>query len=193
MPYCSQCGSQVRSEDRFCSQCGAPVNTAKAAEGPPEPEGPSPFEERTREFSQRAQTAYRKAMDTTDHTADYTVEDISENSGFALLSYLGLFLIVPLIGARDSRFARFHVNQGLCLFLAIALYSILLSVMLALVQWVPVLSDAFRTIYVVLQWAGIAAAVLLAALGIWNANHGLARDLPLVGSFRLFRTEPKED
>lgn len=193
MPYCSQCGNKVRPEDRFCSQCGAPVNTAKAAEGAEAPEGPSPFEEKTREFSQRAQTAYRKAMDTTDHTADYTVEDISENSGFALLSYLGLFLIVPLIGARDSRFARFHVNQGLCLFLALALYSILISVMLALVQWVPVLSDAFRTIYVVLQWAGIAAAVLLAALGIWNANHGLARDLPLVGSFRLFRTEPKED
>jgi uncharacterized membrane protein len=34
MPYCSQCGNQVRPRDAFCGRCGTrqPVNTAPAAD-----------------------------------------------------------------------------------------------------------------------------------------------------------------
>jgi uncharacterized membrane protein len=43
-------------------------------------------------------------------------EDINENKTMAILAYILFF--VPLLAARESKFAMYHANQGLVLFLA---------------------------------------------------------------------------
>lgn len=42
------------------------------------------------------------------------LQDAQENKGMAVLAYL-IFLI-PLLAAKESKFARYHTNQGLVLF-----------------------------------------------------------------------------
>lgn len=42
--------------------------------------------------------------------------DISEGKVFALLSYLGLLCIIPLILKKDNRFVLHHGKQGLVIF-----------------------------------------------------------------------------
>ena len=42
-------------------------------------------------------------------------QDVQANKVMAILAYFGLLVFVPLFAAKESRFARFHTNQGLIL------------------------------------------------------------------------------
>lgn len=57
-----------------------------------------------------------------DNTADFTNEfdapDIQNNKVMAILAYLSWLVLVPLFGAKDSKFAHFHCNQGIVLAIA---------------------------------------------------------------------------
>src|SRR6267378_526195 len=44
--------------------------------------------------------------------------DIEQNKVYAILAYIGLLFLVPLLAAPNSKFARYHTNQGIVLFLA---------------------------------------------------------------------------
>ena len=49
--------------------------------------------------------------------ADPTRADIEQNKVFAILAYLGILFLVPLLAAPQSPFARYHTNQGIILFI----------------------------------------------------------------------------
>ena len=44
--------------------------------------------------------------------------DVQQNRIFALLSYFGILLLIPMLARRESAFCRYHLNQGLVLFFA---------------------------------------------------------------------------
>src|SRR5580692_8759272 len=44
--------------------------------------------------------------------------DVAQNKMVATLAYVGPLVIVPLLAAPNSKFARFHANQALALFLS---------------------------------------------------------------------------
>ncbi len=48
----------------------------------------------------------------------------------AVLAYI-IFLI-PLLAAKDSKFARYHTNQGLVLFLAALAFSVIISIVISI-------------------------------------------------------------
>ncbi len=50
-------------------------------------------------------------------------EDLSENVVFAILSYIPVLCIVPLLTQREDDFVMFHARQGLVLFLALVAIS----------------------------------------------------------------------
>ena len=52
---------------------------------------------------------------TVDTTSEYDPQDIEENKFMAILAYFGILVIIPILAAKDSKFARFHSNQGLIL------------------------------------------------------------------------------
>ena len=43
----------------------------------------------------------------------YDAKDIAENKYVAMLSYLGILFLVPLLIKKESPFAQFHAKQGL--------------------------------------------------------------------------------
>ncbi len=45
-------------------------------------------------------------------------QDIEQNKIWALLSYLGILCLIPLLAKRESKFAQFHAKQGLVMFIA---------------------------------------------------------------------------
>ena len=98
MLTCKQCGTQVEDGVMNCTNCGAPI------ESPVQQNQPIDLSEKFNEFNNTADT-----------TAEYDAQDIEKNKVMALLAYI-IFLI-PLLAAKDSKFARFHTNQGLVLFL----------------------------------------------------------------------------
>lgn len=72
--------------------------------------------------------------DTADTTAAFDPGDIEQNKVMALLSYLGILVLVPLLAAKELRFARFHANQGLVLLIALVGWSVVYRVIMAILR-----------------------------------------------------------
>ena len=117
---------------------------------------------------------------TADTTNEYDPQDIEKNKVMAILAYLGILVLVPLFGAKESRFARFHTNQGLILcIVGIALY-IIVRILLA-ISW------KLAAIVGVFLWIIEIAIFILAIIGIINAAKGRAKELPLIGKYRILK------
>jgi uncharacterized membrane protein len=117
-------------------------------------------------------------------------DDIQAGKVAALLGYPLFFL--PLVIAPNSKFARFHANQGLIIFIFAFINSILQNIFrfsFNLIRWGWNWNDwrswwSFNPFSLVFNLIGVA---LLAAIiyGIVNAANSKAVEIPLIGKFRI--------
>lgn len=129
------------------------------------------------------QNKFEQLNNTPDSTSEFDAKDIEQNKVMAILPYFGILVLVPLLGAKESKFARFHTNQGLilcllCVALWIALHivdAVLLSISWHMWGVVGILS---------LLWFFPA---VLAIIGIINALNGKAKELPLIGKYKILK------
>ena len=103
--------------------------------------------------------------------------DIEQNKVFAILAYIGILFLIALLVAPNSRFARYHANQGIVLFLAAFLVGcgalVLLPIPLIHALIVPV-------------WLFLPALVFaFVVMGIVHAASGEYKPLPWIGHYRL--------
>ena len=94
--------------------------------------------------------------------------DVEENKLIAAIGYLGILCLIPLLGKKDSPFAKFHGKQGLVLFLS--------GIVLGLVAWIPFLG------WLVGAVAGLGLFILF-LIGIMNALGGKMEKLPVIGQY----------
>lgn len=153
MLTCKQCGTQVEDGVMNCTNCGAPI------EAPAQQNQPIDLSEKFNEFNNTADT-----------TSEYDAQDIEKNKVMAVLAYILFF--IPLLAAKDSKFARFHTNQGLVLFLG--------GIIASVVAVIPVIG------WIVAPIAGLVITVL-AVIGIINALNGRAKELPVIGKFKILK------
>ena len=92
-----------------------------------------------------------------------------DNRVMAILAYIWILFLVPLLAAKGSRFARFHAYQGVALFLL----SLLVGIIDRLLPYN--LSG--------LSYLLSLAVLVLAIIGIVNAYQGKAKPLPVIGGF----------
>ena len=147
MRFCKNCGTQVDESIRFCPTCGIPVEDTPIA-------------------------PVNVARET-DSTHRFDPQDIADNKWLAIFCYFGILtMLFALIVKPDSRFIKYHANQGLSL--------MLLNMISAIICVVPILG-----------WiaAGVAAVfgLVCTVLGIVNCVKGRARELPLIGVIRIIR------
>ena len=153
MLTCKQCGTQVEDGIMNCTNCGASI------EAPVQQNQPIDLSEKFNEFNNTADT-----------TSEYDAQDIEKNKVMAVLAYILFF--IPLLAAKDSKFARFHTNQGLVLFLG--------GIIASVVAVIPVIG------WIVAPIAGLVITVL-AVIGIINALNGRAKELPVIGKFKILK------
>ncbi len=113
---------------------------------------------------------------TPDFTSQMDPKDIADNKVMAVLAYLSWLILIPIFAARDSKFARFHVNQAIILVIVSFVLSLVAGILTAIL-WI--LGLVF--------WLVDLAVLALMIIGIINAAKGKAKELPLVGKFRLFK------
>ena len=122
-------------------------------------------------------------MNTPETTGQYDPQDINQNKVMAVLAYIGLLVLVPIFAAKESRFARFHANQGLILLIVDVALGILLAILSAIL-----LAISWRLVFIStilnLLWLPMLG---LHILGIVNASSGKAKELPLIGKFKLIK------
>ena len=97
--------------------------------------------------------------------------DIEQNKTMAGLAYIIFFL--PLLVCPDSQYGRFHANQGLLLLLLSFAGSIILTI-------IPIIGWLLLPIF----GLGI---LILAVMGLVNGFGGKAKELPLIGKYRLLK------
>ncbi len=120
---------------------------------------------------------------TADTTTEYDPKDIEQNKTMALLAYLGILVLIPIFAAGTSPFARYHANQGLVLCIAAILYGIAYSIFSSII-----LAISWR-LYFLVSLIGLVGIVflILAVMGIINALNGKAKELPLIGKYKLLK------
>ena len=98
MAFCNKCGKEIPVGANNCPNCGAPAGN-------------------TQQNTQNAQNFVNNMMNTNDTTSQFDPQDINDNKGMSVLAYIGILFLIPLLACPNSRFARYHTNQGLVLFL----------------------------------------------------------------------------
>ncbi|MCX6804669.1 MAG: hypothetical protein NT111_01465 [Patescibacteria group bacterium] len=89
-----------------------------------------------------------------------------------VLAYVGILVVIPLFAGGNSKFVKYHANQGLVLFIAMVLTNIL---------WViPFLG------WVAAPAVGLLILVL-AIMGIINVVNNEMKPLPLIGGIKLIK------
>ena len=97
--------------------------------------------------------------------------DAEQNKAMGILAYIGILFLVPLLAAPTSRFAKYHANQGLTLFL--------LNAALGVISVIPIVG--------LISLLGFLGTFALAIMGIINAVNGVMKPLPLIGQFTLLK------
>ena len=108
---------------------------------------------------------------TTDNSQQELLADVEKNRTIGILAYI-LFLI-PLLAAKDSKFAMYHANQGLVLF-------IVAVAMQVFANFVPFLGTLLANLCML-------AALAFTVIGIINASKGEMKPLPLIGGISLLK------
>lgn len=102
--------------------------------------------------------------------------DIQQNKVMAVLSYLGILFLVPLLAAPNSPYARFHANQGLVLFILEAI----VGTVSAFIAKIPIVGAIITSVLGLIL-------LIFAILGIVNAATGKANELPIIGGIKIIK------
>ena len=124
---------------------------------------------------------FQNQFNTVDSTSQFSPQDINDNKVMAVLAYIGILVLIPIFAAPQSKYARYHANQGLVLFIIELIYGVITSV----------LTFLFITLHVgflsiILSLVGIVFLVFM-ILGIVNAVNGWARELPIIGKIKILK------
>lgn len=99
-----------------------------------------------------------KAEKPIEEPAGVDPKDAEENKWWAVLSYLGILFLIPLLAKKDSKFAQFHAKQGLVIAIG------------ELFAWFPVFG-----------WVLGIILFVFSIMGIINVLCGREEKLPVIG------------
>lgn len=165
MAFCSKCGTQLPDDATFCTSCGTATDAQQTVNAVPPAAG-----------------------------VDNEAADAQNNKAMGILAYFGILVLIPIFAAKNSKFARYHANQGLVLAICELAYSIVYGIICAILQSVLLgnLWDAmanaslYQTITTILALPSIALLVF-AIIGIVNAAKGEKKELPVIGKFKILK------
>ncbi|MBQ2941256.1 MAG: hypothetical protein IJD97_03360 [Clostridia bacterium] len=153
MAFCEKCGVEIEEGLTLCTECKAKADPAETVK-----------------------ETVDNILDTPDTTGSFASEDIQQNKVMAVLAYLGILVLIPILAAPKSAYARYHANQGLVLWIT----EIILSVVSAILAFIPFIGTIIGTIL-------SAILLILAIIGIVNAATGKAKELPLIGKIKILK------
>ncbi len=174
MAFCGNCGKEVKDGIKFCPECGATMPAPKAAE-------------QTAPAAEDLTDKVKNLNNTADTTSEFDPKDIEKNKLMSILAYCSWLVLIPMFAAKDSKYTRFHVNQGIVLAIAEIAWWILQFVLVFLLALILPKLGFLRDIVGFVGWLLNIAFLIEAVLGILNAVGGKAKELPLIGKFKILK------
>lgn len=186
MAFCGKCGTKVDEGVKFCPACGAQME---------ETEQTAQQTQNTQQQTENKEDFGAKIAglnNTKDSTSNFDAADIAQNKGMTVLAYLGLLWLIPFFAKKDSPYTRYHCKQGFNLLLVEIAYTIVSSILRAIIK-VPY---NYYGYYVgsytpgwlsTILWLISIPILILAIIGIINAANGKAKELPIIGKFKILK------
>ena len=165
MAFCGKCGAQLNDGAKFCPSCGAPTGSEHAQQQ---------TYQQPQQGYQPQQQAYAPVQ-----------SDAQQNKVMGILAYLSWLVIVPLLAAKESPFARYHTNQGLVLAIVEIAWWILSAILTAIAT--AAYSLGFLAVIGVISWILGIVFLVFSILGIVNAAKGEMKPLPIIGGIKILK------
>ena len=99
----------------------------------------------------------------------------SNEKVFSILAYIWFLFIVGLLADKDNPNVKFHVNQGIILFI----FSIVVTVGVWVLRFIPVIRSFVGILNIV--------PFIFMIIGIINAAKGENKPLPIIGGFEILK------
>lgn len=106
-----------------------------------------------------------------DFTAEQDADDVNKNKLMAAIAYIGILVLIPVFLAKDSKFAKFHANQGLVLFIIGLITTVLGKI--KFLKWIAAIVSC--------------ALFICCIVGIIYAIQGKAKELPVIGNIKILK------
>lgn len=175
MAFCSKCGTQLDENSNICPSCKVTAEQNVT--------------QNNTQFTSQANILH-KLNDTSDTTGEYDPKDIADNKLMAVLSYLWILVLIPLLAAPNSKFARYHAKQGFTLFVLYIGHAII-KFLLGFIKTTHYLwgvpYQATPGIIVLIGWLIGVPLFILSVIGIINAYQGKAKELPIIGKINILK------
>lgn len=158
--FCKKCGSKLTDDASFCPSCGEAVNTTQSPK--------------------TSQVQYSVIDDASN------VNDVQDNKAMAVLAYIGILVLIPIFGAKNSKYAQYHASQGLTLCIFNVAYSIIVAIIKAILfNVLPWTMLGFYAVISMILSLGYIAFLVFAIMGIVNAAQGRTKELPIIGKIDI--------
>lgn len=102
----------------------------------------------------------------------YTQEDIDTNKGMAIIAYFIFFIPLLVEPAKNSPYAKFHVNQALIIVLAG--FAVGIIAIVPIIGWIIAL---IAPLVIFVFWV----------MGLVSAIKGESKPLPLIGGITIIK------
>ena len=146
MKFCPNCHLTYDDSANICGQCGGPLQMI-----------PQQYQQQI-------------AVDPTDHTAEFSPQDISDNKVFAMLPYIlgTIGIIIALLASPSSPYTMFHVRQAL---------------KITVTEWLLLICAAVLAITFIVPIAAGICCIILYVVNIicfFRVCKGQAKEAPIV-------------
>ncbi len=107
-----------------------------------------------------------------------TEAEIQDGKTMAIIAYI--FWLIPLLAARDKKFAMFHTEQAIMLWIATIIVYVVIWILTFIVGQISSSLACIISILGIIPWL---LFVILWLMGIINAAGGKLKELPVIGSY----------
>jgi phage shock protein C len=106
--FCTSCGIELRSEDRFCSQCGA--RTPLAGDPPPNPRVPLALDKRHKKIAGVC-AGFARYLDVDVVAVRIVLLILAFSTGVGFIAYLVAWIVMPSDCGQEIKAAGHQIQQ----------------------------------------------------------------------------------
>jgi uncharacterized membrane protein len=204
MIYCSKCGAQLADDAIFCSTCGASVGKPDGANDQTSGQQNTQQGYEQQGYGQQGygQQGYTQQGYGQGQAYGYgksyvnyndPIADATANKVYGILAYLGILVLVSIFAApKESRYAKFHANQGLVLAIVEIGGIIVITILQAILTAIFVAVNPWSIAPITIIFALISSVfgigcLVFAILGIVNAANNQLKPLPVIGKYTILK------
>ncbi len=195
MANCPKCGAPLAEGSLFCGNCGsnlaAASNNANAVPGAA-PAGDN-FQNTVDDAVKNVSGFFKKLTDTKDYTSECDAADIEKNRVMGILAYIPLLFLIPYFAQPNSKYAKFHANQGVLvtiIFFGLGLVNTLIDIVVWEILGAPDIGFLNFVAGFITGFLGSVSSaffLFMMIVGLINAVNSKMKELPILGKIRILK------